>query len=100
MNHARSAAADVAFSNYSFGPDVIVEGASGWEHSTASDEWSRPVFIRPEVDSPDTSTVKVTFVVRFVPRSAVVAQQYAINTKGEVFGGNSGSTDNGVPHDV
>ncbi len=86
MNHARSAAADIAFSNYNFGPRVIVEEASGWESSTASNEWTRPVFIQPDTDEARAPSVKVTFVVRFAPESAVVEEQYAITDKGTIFG--------------
>lgn len=85
MNTNRNQAADAEYQSYDFG-DVGVEDASGWEHTSAGDEWTRAVFVRTDDDAEGCPTQKVTFTVHFAPGTADVVEAYAIDSKGSIWG--------------
>lgn len=86
MNQDRRAAADAAYEKYDFGDGVIVEDDSGWEHSSAGNTWTRPVFVKTNYQDPDDPTTKLSFEVRFEDGSATVAGVSASDSIGNVWG--------------
>ena len=78
--------ADAAYQAYEFGDGVYVEDASGWEHSSQSNEWTRSVFVRTDEGDDVGSSEKLTFTVRFKPAADDLDEAYAIDAKGSIWG--------------
>lgn len=77
LNADRSDAADSAYQRYDFGD--AVDNSDGWAYDIPGDEWSRTTYVG-EDDLP------ATFVVRFEPGTARIAEAYAITGNGNIFG--------------
>lgn len=79
--------ADDAFGAYDFGDGVEVTDTSGWEYSTPGLERSRKVFVETtqEDDGPAPRWV-LTFTVRFNAGDGSIAEAYAIDDKGQIWG--------------
>jgi hypothetical protein len=82
LQEYRSAAADKAFEAFDFGDTECLE-ADGWESSTPGNEWTRTFYIESQAsddlnddDSASTGSQLETFVVRFKPETAEVAEAY------------------------
>lgn len=58
----------------------------GWEPTTPGDEWTRTVYLEPDVQDVDEDSVAVVFTVRFAPSSSTVVEAYAIDAGGNIFG--------------
>ena len=82
---ARDRAAEAYYQGYDFGDGVEVEDSDGWEHSTPGNKWSCNVYVCPFADDRETTT-KLGFTVRFEPGTAQVAEAYAIDSKGCIWG--------------
>ncbi len=82
---AREAAAEAYYQGHDFGDGVEVEDSDGWEHPTPGDEWSCNVYVYPFGDDRD-ATKKLGFTVRFEVGTAQVAEAYAIDSKGRIWG--------------
>lgn len=82
----RRAAADGAYQVYEFGRGVEVEDAGGWERLSHGNEWTRPVFVRTDEGDDVGSSQRLVFTVRFAPASATLAEAYAIDSKGSIWG--------------
>ncbi|HIH2751017.1 TPA: hypothetical protein ACYLN4_006843 [Burkholderia lata] len=79
--------ADLAFSEYDFGAGVTVTDSGGWEYTTPGFERTRKVHVEtaPEDDGPAPRNV-LTFTVRFNQSSGSLAEAYAIDEKGNIWG--------------
>ena len=79
----RRAAADRALEHYDFGG--AVEATDGWESLRPGRCMTRRVYLANE-ETPESATVACWFTVVFQHASADVAEAYAINEHGNVFG--------------
>ncbi|WP_429481897.1 hypothetical protein [Paraburkholderia youngii] len=74
---------------YDFGSDAGYEDRSGWEHTSGTYLWTRPVFLRPadvSVEEFDESTSEqVTFTVRLNP-DLTLNEVYVIDRHGNYVG--------------
>lgn len=75
--------ADQAFSDYDFGDGVMVTDSSGWFYASDEHERTRKVYI--ETDGP-APRWQLTFTVRFDPTTGALAEAYAIDSKGQIWG--------------
>jgi hypothetical protein len=81
----RQAAADAAFAAYDFGADV--DATDGWEWLQPGTRMQCRVYLRHD-EASETGTVRCWFTVEFADvNSAEVAEAYAIDAHGNVFGG-------------
>lgn len=80
----RQAAADAAFMGYDFGG--AVEATDGWASETPGWSMTRCVYIEdPETD--EGPSIRCWFTVMFEDETSdVIAEVYAINEKGNLFG--------------
>lgn len=85
MSINRNQAADTEYQSYDFG-EAGVEDASGWEHTSPGDVWTRAVFIRTDDDNKDSPSQKITFTVRFAVGTDDVVEAYAIDGNGSIWG--------------
>lgn len=82
----RELAATKAYMQYGVGSQWSVEDCSGWEWSSASQEWSRAVFLKRTHDANDDApTVKGRLVVVFVRETAEVISA-VMTVNGAVIG--------------
>lgn len=83
----QKALADAAFSGYDFGDGVTVTDTSGWEYTAPGHERSCKVYVETpgEDDGPAPRWI-LNFTVRFDPQTGLVADAYALDTKGEIWG--------------
>jgi hypothetical protein len=80
----RQAAADAAFAAYNFGADV--DATDGWEWLQPGTRMQCKVYLRND-EAPETGTVRCWFTVVFAEvASTEVAEAYAIDAHGNVFG--------------
>ena len=98
LDSVRQSEADEVYANYEFGPLVRVVEDSGWEWSAGSDEWTRMVYVDAETGSSvedgrnlddnkaGEPSQRLRMVVRFEPNSAKVAEAYASDSKGSLWG--------------
>ncbi|AQH05977.1 hypothetical protein A9R05_44305 (plasmid) [Burkholderia sp. KK1] len=79
--------ADLAFSEYDFGTGVTVTDSGGWEYTTPGFERTRKVYVETERedDGPAPRSV-LTFTVRFSRSNGSLAEAYAIDEKGNIWG--------------
>jgi hypothetical protein len=78
---ARREAAEEEFDWYHFGQ--VIADQYGWQYGVI-DTYSRNVYLESSISGGDTE--RVAFVVKFEPGTAKVAEAYAINSKGNIFG--------------
>lgn len=83
MDNLREDAAARAAEDYDFGRGAMVETMSGWEHVTPGDEWTRRVQLSYD---DGVEGIVATLVVRFAQASSTIAEVYAIDAKGNIFG--------------
>lgn len=87
MNDGREGTAQEAIDGYDFGSDVEVIGMDGWDRTDPGDEWCRKVYVESEATREiNEGSIAVTFVVRFEPSGHRVAEAYAIDHGGNIFG--------------
>lgn len=80
------AALQDAWERYDFGNDVFVENSSGWETTSGTGEWTRPVYIEAHAgDAASNPTEKVAFTVRLNPDNSII-EAYAITSSGNIVG--------------
>lgn len=79
--------ADQAFADYAFGKGVEVTDTSGWEYSVPGFERSRKVFVETErEDDGPAPRWTLTFTVRFNREDGSLAEAYAIDSNGQIWG--------------
>ena len=83
----QSVLADQAFQDYEFGEGVEVTDMSGWEYSTPGFERARKVYVEVygKEGAPDRK-YHLTFTARFNPADGSLAEAYAIDDKGSIWG--------------
>ena len=80
-------AADNAFDSYEFGEGVIVADSSGWEYETNGHEQTCKVYVEVEhEDDGPAQRLTLHFTVRFDPVSGALAEAYAMDNKGQIWG--------------
>lgn len=78
----REVRAESEFECYDFG-EVGIEGTLGWEYTTPGNTWSRTVYLANESGG---ASHQITFTVVFAEGSDSVAEAYAIDHAGVIFG--------------
>lgn len=90
VNHAlrdrQSEQAEQAFANYDFG-DVMVTQVDGWQYVTSGNERTRKVYVETQSHNDGSAPGwQLTFTVQFNPRTGELADVYAIDSKGQIWG--------------
>jgi len=87
LGRNQAAIAERAFEAYNFGEGVAVTGASGWEYYAAGHERSRAVYVEVAIDDgKENSTTQLGFTVRFDPQTGALAEAYASDYTGQIWG--------------
>lgn len=87
LGRNQAAIAEKAFEAYNFGEGVTVTSASGWEYYAAGHERSREVYVEHAIDDgKENSTIRLGFTVRFDPQTGALAEAYALDHKGQIWG--------------
>lgn len=88
---SRQVIAETEYQAYDFGPGLVVEDHSGWEHSTPGAEWTRSVFVRAvdeHGNAEEGDTERLTFSVTFADASAstAITDVAAMTQRGTIVG--------------
>jgi len=81
----RNAAAEQAFERYDFGGEVSDKG--GWEYSSEGSQRTCKVYLEPEREDDGPAPRRLlTFTVQFDPSTDQIADVYAIDDRGSIWG--------------
>lgn len=83
---SQASLANLAFEAYDFGQGVTVTDTDGWQYTGPGGQTrSRSVYV--ETDENSSPTWRLTFTARFDPETGALSEAYAIDGKGQIWGG-------------
>lgn len=87
LGQKQEAMAEQALEAYNFGEGVSVAGASGWEYYAAGHERACAVYFdKIGKDGKETPFTQLGFTVRYDPQTGAIAEAFADDAYGRVFG--------------
>lgn len=85
LDDARSDSAEQVWLQYDFGTDGVGD-SEGWDRIIPGEEWTRRVYLESDEQDVDDDTEAATLTIRFEKGTARIAEVYAIDERGNLFG--------------